>query len=107
MLLRDLRRAVSSALGYTLVLVSAPRLPEVSITVADERLPPGQVRSTITFDLPVAHEITAAVTFYARRDDAFDQLAALLGTSDTFATGHDPARRSAGRGGRARGARTG
>lgn len=87
MLLRDLRRAVSSALGYTLVIVSAAGLPEVSITVADGRLPQGQIRSTVTFDLPVAHDITAVVTFYARQDDAFDELAALLGTSDTFATG--------------------
>jgi hypothetical protein len=87
MLLRDLRRTVPSALGYTLVLVAAPGLPEVSITVADGRLASGQVLSTLTFDLPVAHEVSAGVTFYAGLAGAFDHLAPLLVTSATFGTG--------------------
>lgn len=85
LLLHNLRSAVPSALGYTLVLVSAPGLPEVSITVVDGRLTSGQVRSTVTFDLPVAHEVTADVTFYAGEASAFDRLATLLGSSETFA----------------------
>jgi hypothetical protein len=87
MLLRDLRRTVPSALGYTLVLAATPGTPEVSITVADERLTPGQVHSTIGFELPVAHDLVAAVTFYAGRTDAFDQLAALLRDSAGLSPG--------------------
>jgi hypothetical protein len=87
MLLRDLRRTVPSALGYTVVLVAVPGLPEVSITVAEGRLESGQVGSTITFGLPVAHGITARVTFYAGATGAFDLLASLLLISDTFGNG--------------------
>lgn len=87
MLLRDLRRTVPSALGYTVVLVAVAGLPEVSITVADGRLAVGQVGSTITFDLPVAYGITAGVTFYAGAAEAFDRLAPLLLSSDTFGSG--------------------
>lgn len=87
MLLRDLRRTVPSALGYTLLLVAVPGLPEVSITVADGRLSAGAVLSTITFDLPVAHMVTAAATFYAAEPNAFGRLAPLLGTSATLAVG--------------------
>ena len=87
MLLRDLRRSVPSALGYTLALVAVPGLPEVSITVADEPLTPGRVLSSITFGLPVAHQVTAHVTFYAAETGAFDQLAPLLETSATFGDG--------------------
>lgn len=84
MLLRDLRRTVPSALGYTLVLGLSPGMPEVSITVVSERLTPDQVRSSIGFDLPVADDITARATFYAGLEFAFDQLADLLEDSDTF-----------------------
>lgn len=87
MLLRDLRRTVPSALGYTVVLVAVPGLPEVSITVTDGPIPPGEVDATITFDLPVAHGITAGVTFYAGMAGAFDRLADLLTSSDTFGNG--------------------
>ena len=87
MLLRDLRRTVPSALGYTLAIGATPRLPRVSITVAAGPLPVGQVRDHLTFDLPVAHEITAGATFYAGREGAFDQLAALLRDSATFGSG--------------------
>lgn len=87
MLLRDLRHSVPSALGYTLVLVAGPGLPEVSITVADGRLTPDLVGSTLGFDLPTAHGITATATFYAGTADALDPLAGLLGASATFGAG--------------------
>ena len=84
MLLRDLRRTVPSALGFTMVLGLAPGLPEVAITVAHDRLVPGTVRSSIAFDLPVAPGTTARVTFYAAVALAFDPLAELLRSSATF-----------------------
>jgi hypothetical protein len=87
MLLRDLRRTVPSALGYTLVLGLAPGLPEVSITVARGRLAQDEVRSSIAFDLPVADESTARATFYASLEHAFDTLGDLLGASATFGSG--------------------
>ncbi len=87
MLLHDLRRTVPSALGYTLALGLGPGLPEVSITVAPAPLTPEQVRCTIAFDLPVAADITASVTFYAGAAHAFDQLGELLGLSATFGAG--------------------
>lgn len=87
MLLRDLCRTVPSAIAYTLVIVAAPGLPEVSITVADGRVAAGTVLSTVTFGLPVTHEITATVTFYALQTGAFDQFARLLDTSATFGKG--------------------
>jgi hypothetical protein len=87
MLLRDLRRTVPSALGYTLVLELASGLPEVSITVAHARLTPDLVRSSIAFDLPVALDVVARVTFYAGLECAFDRLGDLLGASATFGAG--------------------
>jgi hypothetical protein len=87
MLLRDLRRTVPSALGYTLVLGLAPGLPEVSITVARGRLAQDEVRSSIAFDLPVADDSTARATFYASLEHAFDTLGDLLGASATFGSG--------------------
>lgn len=87
MLLRDLRRTVPSSLGYALVLVAAPGLPEVSIIVAADRLRTGQVATTISFDLPVALDVTAGVTFYAGVPGAFDVLAPLLASSTTFGAG--------------------
>jgi hypothetical protein len=88
MLLRDLRHTVPSALGYRLVLVAAPGLPEVSITVVDETQAPDRIRSSITFDLPVAQGLSAAATFYAGIEDAFDELAGLLASSTGFGTAH-------------------
>ena len=79
MLLRDLRRMVPSALGYTLVVVATAELPQVSITVADGPSSPGQVGSSLGFDLPVARGASAVATFYAREEGAFDRLADLLG----------------------------
>jgi hypothetical protein len=87
MLLRDLRRTVPSAVGYTLALGLAPGLPEVSITVAQGRLAQDDVRSSIAFDLPVAQDVTARATFYASLENAFAALAALLGASATFGSG--------------------
>jgi hypothetical protein len=87
MLLRDLRKTVPSALGYTLVLVAVPGLPEVSITVADGLLVPGQVLSTVTFGLPVSPDVTAGVTFYASEAYAFDRLATLIDDSAVFGSG--------------------
>jgi hypothetical protein len=87
MLLHDLRRTVPSALGYTLALGLAPGLPEVSITVAPKRLTQDDVGSSIAFDLPVAHEVTARATFYAAEEHAFDALGELLGASATFGAG--------------------
>jgi len=87
MLLRNLRRTVPSALGYTLVLGLASGLPEVSIAVAHARLTPDQVRSSIAFDLPVAHDVVARVTFYAGLEGAFDRLCELLAASATFGPG--------------------
>lgn len=84
MLLRDLRRAIPSALGFTLVLGLAPGLPEVSITVASGRLTPAQVGSSIAFDLHVAADVSARATFYAAAEEAFDQLAGLLGVGGPF-----------------------
>jgi hypothetical protein len=79
MLLRDLRRMVPSALGYTLVVVETPELPRVSITVADGPPTPGQVGSSLGFDLPVARGACAVATFFAHEEGAFDRLADLLG----------------------------
>jgi hypothetical protein len=87
MLLRDLRRTVPSALGYTLVLVLAPGAPEVSITVAHVRLTPDRVRSSIAFDLPAGHGVAARATFYGGAECAFDRLGDLLGGSATFGRG--------------------
>jgi hypothetical protein len=87
MLFRDLRRTVRSAVGYTLVLGLAPGLPEVSITVAPKRLTQDDVRGSIAFDLPVADEVTARVTFFASLEHAFDPLAELLRASATFGSG--------------------
>jgi hypothetical protein len=87
MLLRDLRRTVPTAVGYTLVLGLATGSPEVSITVAPERLTRDDVRSSIAFDLPGAHDVTARATFYASLEHAFDALADLLGASATFGSG--------------------
>lgn len=79
MLLRDLRRMVPSALGYTLAVVETPELPRVSITVADGAPVRGRVGSSLGFDLPVVRGSSAAATFYAREEGAFDRLAGLLG----------------------------
>jgi hypothetical protein len=87
MLLRDLRRTVPSALGYTLVLGLVPGLPEVSITVAHAALTPDQVSASIAFDLPVAHDVAARATFYAGLERAFDRLGDLLEASATFGPG--------------------
>ncbi len=89
MLLRNLRKTVPSALGYTLVLVAVPGLPEVSITVADGPLVAGQVLSTVRFGLPVslAPEVTARATFYASAAYAFDRLATLIDDSAIFGSG--------------------
>lgn len=84
MLLRDLRRTVPSALGYTLVLVSGPGQPEVSITVAEGPLRPGEVRSTLTFALPVVQDVSARATFYAAGAGALSPLATMLRSSATF-----------------------
>ncbi|GAB2581530.1 hypothetical protein [Microlunatus antarcticus] len=81
MLLRDLRRSVPSALGYTLALGDAADLARVTITVADEKLLPAQVGSTITFALPVVQGTSATATFYAAEQQAFDELAVLLAGS--------------------------
>jgi hypothetical protein len=81
MLLRDLRRSVPSALGYTLTLSGSADLARVTITVADEKLRPAQVGSTITFALPVVQGTSATATFYAAEPKAFDQLADLLAVS--------------------------
>jgi hypothetical protein len=87
MLLRDLRRTVHSALGYRLVLMTPPGLPEVSITAADRSLPAGRVASTLTFALPAAHGIEARATFFAGDEQAFDELARLLRLSESFGAG--------------------
>ena len=89
MLLRNLRRMVPSTLGYTLVLVAVPGLPEVSITVADGLLVAGQVLSTVTFGLPVSvsPEVIARATFYASAAYAFDRLATLIDDSAIFGSG--------------------
>ena len=87
LLLRDLRRSVPSAVGYRLVLVAAPGLPEVSITVTDGPLPAGRVRSTLTFGLPASHGIEALATFFAEEASAFDDLALLLRRSESFGPG--------------------
>ena len=69
------------------MIVAVPGLPEVSITVADGLLVPGQVLSTVTFGLPVSDEVTASVTFYASQAYAFDRLATLIDDSAIFGSG--------------------
>ena len=49
--------------------------------MADEKLRPAQVASTITFALPVVQGTSATATFYAAEQRAFDQLAVLLASS--------------------------
>lgn len=78
MLLRDLRRSVPSALGYTLALSGTADLARVSITVADATLAVTQIGSTIGFALPVVQGTSATATFYAAGQGAFDELADLL-----------------------------
>lgn len=84
MLLRDLRRSVPSALGYTLVIAARPGRPEISIVVADEPLRSGSVLSTVRFGLPVSAGVTAEVTFYAGESEAFDRLGTLIDDSAVF-----------------------
>ena len=74
-LLYDVRRVVPSTLGYTLRLLGEPWEPPISITVADEPLPPARIRSTLTMTLTSRHESESLATFYAAKQDAFDRVA--------------------------------
>ncbi|RYZ32241.1 MAG: hypothetical protein EOP01_01605 [Propionibacteriaceae bacterium] len=80
-LLYDVGRVVPSALGYTLRLLGEPWEPPVSITVADEALPPDRIRSTLTMALTSRHDGEVLATFYAGEPDAFDRIADRLAAS--------------------------